>query len=82
MFPYPGEGPQYFTAYIRYSLQLLATYRYKTMITDSLRFMVEQKLIKLPFRPISYRDPKEYLFHLGFYEAGSNELKILTHYKG
>ncbi len=46
-FPFPTEWPQYFTASVRNWLPLLATDRYKNIITDSLNFMVENKRIEL-----------------------------------
>ncbi|RYY69511.1 MAG: transposase [Chitinophagaceae bacterium] len=46
-FPYPIEWPQYFTASVRNWLPLLAADKYKNIITDSLRFMVEDKRIGL-----------------------------------
>ena len=46
-FPYPTEWPQYFTATIRNWLPLLATDKYKNIITDSLHFMVVDKRIEL-----------------------------------
>ena len=47
IFSYPTEWPQYFTASIRNWLPLLATDKYKNIITDSLHFMVENKRIEL-----------------------------------
>jgi REP element-mobilizing transposase RayT len=47
IFPYPTEWPQYFTASIRNWLPLLATDKYKTIITESLHFLVENKRIEL-----------------------------------
>ena len=47
IFPYPTEWPQYFTASIRNWLPLLADDKYKTIITDSLHFLVENKRIEL-----------------------------------
>jgi len=47
IFPYPTEWSQYFTASIRNWLPLLATDKYKNIITDSLRFLVENKRIEL-----------------------------------
>lgn len=47
IFPYPTEWSQYFTASIRNWLQLLTTDKYKTIITDSLHFSVENKRIEL-----------------------------------
>ena len=46
-FLYPTEWPQYFTASIRNWLPLLASDKYKNIITDSLHFMVENKRIEL-----------------------------------
>ena len=46
-FPYPTEWPQYFTATIRNWLPLLATDKYKNIITESLHFMVVDKRIEL-----------------------------------
>ena len=46
-FPYPTEWPQYFTASIRNWLPLLATDKYKNIITNSLHFMVANKRIEL-----------------------------------
>ena len=47
IFPYPTEWPQYFTASIRNWLPLLADDKYKTIITASLHFLVENKRIEL-----------------------------------
>ncbi len=47
IFPYPIEWPQYFTASIRNWLPLLATDKYKNIITDSLHFLVDNKRIEL-----------------------------------
>ena len=46
-FLYPTEWPQYFTASIRNWLPLLASDKYKNIITDSLHFIVENKRIEL-----------------------------------
>ena len=46
-FAYPIEWPQYFTASIRNWLPLLASDKYKNIITDSLHFMVENKRLEL-----------------------------------
>ncbi len=46
-FPYPTEWPQYFTASIRNWLPLLATDKFKNIITNSLHFMVANKRIEL-----------------------------------
>lgn len=47
LFPYPTEWPQYYTAAIRARLPLLATDKYKAIITDSLYFMVKNKRLEL-----------------------------------
>ncbi|RZK01722.1 MAG: hypothetical protein EOO43_23975, partial [Flavobacterium sp.] len=47
LFSYPTEWPQFYTAAIRAKLPLLATDKYKTIITDSFHFMVENKRIEL-----------------------------------
>ena len=47
IFPYPTVWPQYFTASIRNWMPLLATEKYKNIITDSLHFLVENKRIEL-----------------------------------
>jgi len=47
IFPYPTEWSQYFTASIRNWLPLMATDKYKNIITESLQFMVQNKRIEL-----------------------------------
>ena len=44
---YPTKWPQYFTTSIKNWLLLLATDKYKNIITDSLQFMVRNKRIAL-----------------------------------
>ena len=46
-FPYPTEWAQYFTASIRNWMPLLASDKYKRVITDCLHFLVEDKRIEL-----------------------------------